>query len=177
LKIPCPCCTMRAGLIRHIQTKQERGIVFFSRLGPVRFSGKVRRVNQRGQVRSPGFLVCLFALTAQLSLPLLHYLHLSSEHVITQLGAGFCHSLPEHGPDAPPSTVSRDGEDRNHHHNPSHCHICQAISLSSSFAAPHHDTLSCMPLKSPEILSGGFDKLLKGRCFSDCTARAPPDLA
>ena len=168
---------MQLSFIWHIQTRQEQGTLVFSRLGPIKFSGKMSRVNHRGRVRSLGLLVYLFALAAQVSVPIVHSLHLSLEHAITPMGFGFSHCLPDHGPGAPPLTVSRDGEGLDHHHDPCHCPICQAMSLLSSFAAPRHDAESCMPLKSPEVLSGSFGKKLLGRCFSNCAARAPPNVA
>jgi len=92
---------------------------------------------------------------------------------MTPAGEASCCS---YGPDALQLTVSGDGSKPDHHHDPSHCPVCQVISLSSSFAILHHDTVLCVLFRSPEVLTGLFNEKLRSRFFSSFAARAPPNL-
>lgn len=145
-----------------------------SRPGPTRYSGKMRRSNHWGLLRSLGLLACLFAFAARFSLPLLHSLHMSSAQALTASDFGFSLCPSDHRPCSSPLMVSGIGGEPEHHHDSRHCPVCLAISLSSTYAALHHDTESNQPLRSSEILSAGFGDKFATRFFSDCTARAPP---
>lgn len=123
-----------------------------------------------------GFLVCFCAIAVQLSLPLLHYLHLASEHAITPLAEYLDCRHADHGQGVPAPVLSRSDEKTGHHHDPLHCRICRTIYLFSSFAVPAHDAEAYVPPKPPEVFSDSYDSEFHNRRFSDCTARAPPGL-
>ena len=173
LKFLCYYCSIQPCTNWHVQ-RREQWTLIFSQFGPIKSPGKKCGVNSGERVRPLGLLVCLFAITVQLSLPFVQYLHLVSEHAIVPPGLEHC--LSEHVPSVGSSALSKDAEDSDHHHDPLHCPFCLAIFLSSSFAAPHRDAVSCMPPKASEALADRFDIKLHGRHFSDCSTRAPPSL-